>query len=260
MSQNIYGGYVDDSSVEMKGSNLHFGLNQKCKLVKHEFSKDTDDKEFSEFTFSINGTEINYRLYPITEVKDKDETITDPNHEAFKKALQDLGARVTSIFKCFTSEQAIATALQGMKNITFKDYIMAHLKLINPTEARQVELDIFLNYRYTPDAEGRKYLEIPKTRKHGAFICRHLPGQFEEVRDSEGLRYMDKTTGKLHLFTRNAWFMGSEYAKGSSTNTPSGISNLVTSAPGNPMANPFNTPPQQPAIDSDTFPPTGLGW
>lgn len=236
MSNNIYGGYVDEKSVESSMSNLHFGLNQKCKLANIKYVAD-NTAEYIEFTFNINGTDVNHRIYPVTEIKDGANVITDPSNELFKKALQDLGARMTSIFKCFTSDEAITASLSKLQNVTFKQYVEAYLKLINPAEAKNVSLDIFLNYRFSPADDGKKYLEIPKTRKHGAFICKHIPGIFEEVRDKDGLKYMSKE-GNLHPFVRSTWFMESEYANKGTGNTPP--SNLVTSAP-LAIPNPFIT-------------------
>jgi len=258
--QSMYGDYIDDKVVEQSGGNMKFGLNQKVLLTEIKLLNGPDaqgvNQQYVEFHFNVNGTNTHARLYPVTKVTIKvdgvEQEITDPNHEEFKKALIQQQAWFTHFFKCFASEEAIKGALAGKKNLTFITYLQAQLALMNPSEAKATPLDLFLEYQWSPSADGKTYLQIPKTRKHGAFICKHIPAEFKEVRNTNGLKYITANNVE-HPFVRNEWYVASGFAN-KSGDAPTGMAMSAPTA-GNPFVTGSDVPmPTEPPMGG------GLNW
>src|ERR1700749_4016466 len=94
VDQNNYG-YGEE---EVKVSNLVFGLNAgQTFLTTFEWipngGKDGADQEALEIVFTVNGTEVKYRQFPVTRAFGKNrEVITDPTATEFKEAMTSFNA------------------------------------------------------------------------------------------------------------------------------------------------------------------------
>lgn len=258
MSAN-YSNYVTEEQVEQKSTNLQFGLNQNCKFIKiTKVSPEEGNSTVTSFDFHflINGTETKKRIYPVTKVKDKNTgvDIVDPNHEDFKKAIAAQQGWFTSFFKVFTTEEKIqasikAAATANNGNLTFEQYVGAQYKITPAAEYEKVAVDIFLEYGAEKD--GKKYLEIPSYRSAGKFITLAQQGEFKEVKDKDGLKYVNAEMIQ-HPISRNKWWLdNSNGAKGSSTTTGAmnAANAAIMSAPG-AIAAP-STPPSTNVDDMD---------
>lgn len=253
MNVNYGSNFTTEESVESKGTNLKFGLNQKVflKEIKYEpnAGQSGAEGEAFDFIFNVAGTETKARIYPVTSVTVKGVTITDPEHEEFKKSVSKLQAWCTSFFKCFITEEqlksAIATAAQSNNGLSFAQYMKAQMNACGKEALTKTPLDLFLEYGTVKD-EGKKYLQVPKSRINGKFVSKHVPGDFKELKNNEGLKYVN-SNGEFHPFSRSSWWLENvDSAKPGATASavPSGI---VHSAPQNVIGNPFATTPSAPA-------------
>ena len=239
-----YAGFVTEESVETKNSNLKFGLNQKVNIKEVTYQPNAGagntPGEAFDFVFVVNGTDVKHRVYPVTSVTVDNQPVTDPNHEEFKKAQSKLQAWCTSLFKCFITEEQLKSAIMAAVTngqLGFKQYISAQLQAVGKEALTKTPLDIFLEYGSLND--GKKYLQVPKSRVHGKFVSKHVPGVFTEVKDTNGLRYQTEA-GAFHPIQRSVWWLENvDSAKPAppSTGSPQG---LVHSTPQNIATNPFS--------------------
>lgn len=219
------GGYGYQSD-EVKVSPFSFGLNAgNCRLTKFEWipngGKDGAEQEALDIVFTINGTEKSYRMFPVVKAFDKNNNeITDRNAPEFKDAMTDFNARITHILRAFQDEETIKSSFaRPIKN--FKEFCQIAMSIL-PKDYKEKPLDIFMQYGWTlREGQERTYLEIPSKMKYGRWLSPAVPAQgswhekrVENPDDSErkALYYVDDA-GNEHPFTKNGWFMNSNFAK-----------------------------------------------
>lgn len=214
-------GYATD---EVKQSPFTFGLNAgKTFLIKFEWipngGKDGAEQEALDIVFNINGTEKNYRMFPVVKAFGKNnEEITDPNAPEFKDAVVDFNARVTHILHAYMDSEAIKSGF-SRPIASFKDFVQIAMSML-PKNYREIPLDIFLQYQWQlPQGKERTYLEIPGKMKYGKWLAPAQAGTWKENRVenpadnvTEALFYTNEE-GVKHPFTKNGWFMNSNFAK-----------------------------------------------
>lgn len=234
----MFTGIVQENASEISVGSLKFGLNTAfftgISIVTPEDAK--NETGAFDFNFKIGDTDFKKRLYPITQVRDNSETITDPNHEKFKKALIDQGSWLTSFFKVFTNEETLKNAVEATYKakgsaLSLKEYVQAMYKTNTKEQYQLVKVDIFLEYGQ--EREGKKYLELSGTRKFGKFITKHIEGTFKEVKDAEGLHFINEA-GLKHDISRNKWWLdnsnGAKASVGVTASTT--MAGAVMSSPG----------------------------
>lgn len=230
---------TDESLRAKSGSGMRFGLNQKVKLVKVDFdsrqSKSGDSSYKSldlEFEFPGGSTKT-HKTYPFNEKIYIENNLTNYSEnpeayaEAFDTNLKQLGAWLVHILKALGGNSKLFNTkvdkriaelnvqdlngenpaeISGVLLKTFADYA-------NKLMEKPKELDIFYQYQWKLKPGNKiKFLELPKNMKQGYWICTHIPGEFEEVRDSEGLKFVTES-GTEHMFVRSANYLASEFAK-----------------------------------------------
>jgi len=222
-------GYGND---EQQSSAYSFGLNAGVGfLTKFEWTPNGgaggSSQEAVDIIFNVNGKDISYRKFPVTKVYNKDRVeFTDPNasseaKELFDAEFKSFNSCMSHIIKAFVSEEDLKTALE-VPIANFKEYIKI-LSTLLPTGFEKIPLDIFMEYQYNIKGENNQtYLQIPPKTQRGPFLCRAVVpagGSWKEVRavnpddkESAALKYIDGI-GNVHPFTRNGWFVNSNYAK-----------------------------------------------
>jgi hypothetical protein len=222
-------GYGYDESEGPESSSFVFGLNSgNILLTKFEFTanggKDGAEGEAIDIVFNIDGREKSARKFAVTKAFTKDPVtkaqieVTDPAHPAFKLAQNELSAVMVHIVGCFVPKEKIKEAL-SIQIQSFKHYCHILSSLL-PSNFATIKLDAFAQFQWQITGEAsRTFLEFPKNMKHGRWLCVHVPpvGAWEKQQklnaaDSEtALRYVD-ADGNVHPFTRNGWFMASNFA------------------------------------------------
>lgn len=231
-----------------KGGSGKFGLN-KAKLTKFELNlnagKDNAEGSALDICYTLeSGKEMMGRFFPITKAFTKDQKeVTNPKHPDFKKAVEQFNAVVTHMLKAF------GVTIEDMKaafaNVaSFEQFVSAAAGLL-PSNFAEIEIDLFLAYQWAIKGENEcTFLEVPKTVKHGKFVCQSIDGEWFECRIKDGvatigtdavdvseqkssivfewegqtfnvakdtaLCYINKE-GLVHPFTRTDWFMSSNF-------------------------------------------------
>lgn len=240
MSDELFGGYVDDTQSKTAFS---FGLNQGAKLIKFEHNpaigfKNGNTANGIEVEIEINGMVVDsiiYRpeaTYANGEVKEKDRFNKEKN-----SALQ----KILHIAKCFASKAEIMEAIAGVP-VPFGEYV-TNVKSVWEENWQDKKLDVFYQYQWQQkETADRKYLELPKNTKQGAFLIPTVIGNFRKVlidekgnaKDVDGnnigkvsgktlttssgktftldnkkvaLCYIDVETQTVHPFSKTTWFM-----------------------------------------------------
>lgn len=188
-----------------------FGLNQNCKLVDVQFV--SEQYEFVGVTIDVNGYEINKRYFAPERVFNNGVEVTDQSSPEYKlglkKAMNELSSALNHIMGCVVGVEAWKIVVdKGFAS--FAEYG----KKIHETFKRAnkpIIVDVFLSYPWTANkVTGSKYLELPRSTKYGAFMCKSNGVIYDEDRSNGNLRYVNGE--KLHEFIRNKWFMDSEFA------------------------------------------------
>lgn len=216
-------GFEDDN---VQQSTMHFGGNfghtyitkfeLNTKAGKKDEQGNPTDGEALDVVFDINGTEKNYRLYPVLKAFDENNTeITDPKHPAFQKAMKNFSQICVQIMKCFVDENDVKAAL-AKRIESFKDYVGILIGLL-PKNFSEKKLDIFLQWGWQITGENDKtYLEIPKKVQYGKFLCAAVEpvnGPWKLVTTEDGTEYRDGANNKHPYFSRSVWFNESNFAK-----------------------------------------------
>lgn len=223
-------------SDEVKVSPFNFGLNAgKTFLTKFEYTPtggtDGAEQDALDIIFNINGTDKSYRMFPVTKafLKAGGET-TDRNAPEFKDAVKDFNAKVFHIVHCFVETDTYKAAT-SRKISSFKEFCTIVASLL-PKDFSKKPLDCFMQFQWQPSPNKNKtYLELPKKMSYGKWVIPAQPGTWEKivVEDPsddvrEALKYGKKETAVLdekgkvkeytefHPFTRNGWFMKSNFA------------------------------------------------
>lgn len=211
-------GYADDSAKP----NISFGGNfGNTFLKKFEYitnaGKDGADGEALDIVFSINGSDKNYRIFPVTRVYAKDNTELTPDSPDYKGAMQEamkeLSQRVVQILKCFRTEEQVIAAF-SVPIQSFEQYC-AIAKAGLPSNFSETPLDIFMQYQWSiTGTNTRTFLEIPKKTKYGKFVCAAVApvGVWKEERGADGSLFYKDESGNKHPFERGKWFMESKFA------------------------------------------------
>lgn len=219
-------GYAEEAVNE---SDFIFGLNAgNAFLTKFEWTnnggKDGAELEALDIVFTVDGKARNYRKFPVKKAYGKDAAtgqqveITDPSHPAFIAEQKSLSAVLVHIIGCFATKEEIQSAL-ATAIPDFKTYCKI-LASVLPADFTTKPLDIFAQYQWAIKGEATKtYLEFPKNMKHGRWIgasVKPIDKWEKQVKqnpsDSEiALRYID-ADGNVHPFSRNGWFMNSNFA------------------------------------------------
>lgn len=220
MSENnqAMGGYGYQDDEVPQGGGLSFGLNAaKAKLVKFEWipngGKDGAEQEALDIEFQIRDRENNfkYRKFPVNEAFKDGVKTTDPKEVA--AARQELNAVVMHILGCFVSKDTLKQAF-SVPISSFKEFCKIAEGLL-PSNFREIPLDIFVQYQWQISGDNdRTYLELPKNMKQGKFLCPATSIDWQEVRTSKSLKYVDPANPEnIHPFQRGEFFMGSNWAK-----------------------------------------------
>jgi hypothetical protein len=229
-NQNVpQSGYGYDESEGPESSSFVFGLNSgNVLLTKFEYTanagKDGAPGEAMEIVFNIDGKEKSARKFAVGMAYAKDPItkaqieVTDPNHPAFKQAQNELSAVLVHIVGCFVPKEQIKTAL-SVQIQSFKHYCHI-LSTLLPANFATIKLDAFAQFQWSISGEQKRtFLEFPKNMKHGRWLSVHIPPvnvwekqQKLNASDSEtALRYVD-ADGNVHPFSRNGWYMASNFA------------------------------------------------
>jgi len=215
-----------------KDSAFVFGLNAgNVRLKKFEWTanggKDGAEQEAMDIMFTIDGADRGYRRFPITRAYIPDPTnpkgpqieVTDAKHPALK-AEKDLFSQIMlHIVGCFVPKADILTALNANPIQSFKHFCTILQELL-PVDFMNQPLDGFGVWQWNIGGEAKNtYLEFPKNMKHGRWLEKAIApvGKWEKQQNpgassSEvALRYVD-ADGNKHPFSRNGWFMESNFS------------------------------------------------
>ncbi len=211
-------GFSDDKPTS---GGISFGLNSGVtRMTNFAFNpnggKDGEQQEVLDVVFDIDGKETNNRMFPVTKafLPNNGGETTDPNHDAFKKAMQEFNGTVVHIMKAFVPEEQLKAAL-SVPIASFQQFCNVCVNLL-PSDYKNRKLDVFGQWQWQMTGENsRTFVNLPRNVKHGRFICAHVApvnGPWVTTNPNGGLVYLDGD-GNKHPFNRNKWFMGSNFAK-----------------------------------------------
>lgn len=221
--QKGYGFVSDtDESVASK-SRPDFGINFGSASVKSIEYKENVAKE---------GNEEREAIEMIVKVKDKEEKVwfgpinkvfgdggeIGPDHKDYKenlKAAKDQqAATLVHWLKALGAIEEDLKREMSKKHDSFESYAKSALSCISENYSSR-NLDLFYEYQYTiktgknGEPNEKTYPQIPRNMKGGYFVVPAQPGEWREVRGSDGsLKYVD-AEGNEHPIKRTGDFMSS---------------------------------------------------
>lgn len=206
-------GYKNPDETFSNSSFGKFGLNRNGKLIKLELVQETN---YTSVDLSIELGESIYtkKYFQPNKVYKKGEEILvgHPEYDQLvQKEVNKFSATMCHIAEAVVPREVVQQTLsQGSSS--FLDFVNKIIRLVENSKTRDV--DFFLQYKGSviTGNDGKQYqpLEIPGNTSSGLFIVPHQEGNYEEVRDARGLRYMDGD--KIHPISRGDWFMSTTMA------------------------------------------------
>lgn len=224
MSENIVNGgwgVVNDEDKSLQvGEYGHFGLNQRAFLTQFEFSdkagKDGSDREAVLIAVTVGEKEYKTRIFDVTDKVYYKNKLIGPGEEGFEETVirdrKQNSATVIHFLKSVGVTQAQIESVFTSPVSGFKEWATRLVSLL-PSNFNKIPVDIFLQYQYTlREGQTQTYLELPRNLKDGKFIVPAENGNFKEVIDSVGLKYVSENN-TVHTITKTAKFMESNKAK-----------------------------------------------
>lgn len=214
-------GFQDSAEVTPGASGGKFGLNSGVQVVTLGYNpnsgKGNTAGDSFEVVVKIEEKEFRKRYFPVTKIFFEGAEI-QPGHEKYQelydKEMKMLNASLSDVALAFIPEDALKAALIATPINTFAQFaqiIEGAVKRNNPAWAT-TPVDIFLQYQWSPTGENTTtFLQFSGDVKHGRTIVKHVPGDFKQVEDSTGIKYVDEQ-GVEHPFKRNKWFAESNFA------------------------------------------------
>lgn len=200
----------DESFFNSSGK---FGLNRKGKLAKLELIQETNYTSV-DLMIELGDSTYTRKYFQPNKVYKKGVEILAGNPEYDQLMQKEINKFSTTM--CHIAESVVPreivqqTLSQGSHS--FLDFVNKIIKLVESSKTRDV--DFFLQYKPSviTGKDGTQFqpLEIPGNTSNGLFIVPHQEGDYKEVRDARGLRYMDGE--KIHPISRGDWFMSSNMA------------------------------------------------
>lgn len=200
-----------------------FGLNQNVTLVSLELVKTTTGKDSVHVKVDISGQiKRQWMLVPVegdyVNKWDKENStfvevkpIEEEYQGLLEKKVENVMFSVISYLKAVSVEpQSIDKVIERAKPQNFVQWFNAVTSLL-PKDLSKYPIDIFLHWGKKQD-DGSQYLDIPKDHTEGGyFVCKHIPGNFTEVKDSKGLYYVTEL-GIEHPFKRTEKWLSKPFA------------------------------------------------
>jgi len=181
---------------ENKHSNLKFGLNQGFYLTEFKIVEE-NNSAYLLIELKKGDIKINKRYY----------TISDNLDEKTREKEEYLRVRlIIKLLIEITNKTEDELKQIFAKDISEIDFMKLATSLV-PSNIKNKKFDIFLQYQYNiRDNVDRTFLELPRNVSQGIFLTEHREGDWKEVRDEDGLHYVN-SKGEKHPFSRSKWFL-----------------------------------------------------
>lgn len=249
MSEQLmgYGGaHVSDNDESLKSKQGGvFGLNPLANLILFNYNANVAKegepvREAIEIILKAGDREYKDWVSPITKVYGANNTeLTDASSEEYvkeyNKLLNQQKGLVTHYLKSVgVTEDAIKNAVANATS--FATWAQALCGLL-PADYSTRPVDLFLEYQWEiKEGNDTTFLTLPRNMKGGYFVVPHASGTFTEVRDENGLKYVNEANQE-HPFTRSKNYMESNKANRQGVGaTPNGASAQTPMLPGNGQA------------------------
>lgn len=225
---------VEDTDDSLKSKSAgKFGLNTGVNITKIEFladgGKDGAPADAVDIWGQIGEKEYRRRLYVTTgDLYGPNNSKVSPGDEKYPALLAaDMGQKVAVLKHVLKAVGVTAQAINQVSAGLSMDAIadgMKKLAELAPANYKTNSVDIFLEYQWDiSEGATRKFVEIPKNMKGGAFACAAVKpvGKWNEVINEEGLHYKDDANN-IHPIARSAEYMLSKKAiqEGEGAETP----------------------------------------
>ena len=218
--QNLYGQYVSDSDESLKskaGGSKKFGLNQGYTFSKFEYNPNASKDGSPNPALDINlvdkdGSLIYYTIYGDPGVLDESGVkISDTNSQEYQEGLKKNIATLQGVLSHFSRivlpEEEYKKRFSEA-NITGPESLLQFVaSVMAPAVINKTPVDVFLQYQWDiKKGQDRTYLELPKNLKDGYFITKGTQDEWTEVRNEEGLKYIN-SKGEEHVFNRKKSYL-----------------------------------------------------
>lgn len=166
----------------------------------------------------------------------EDVKLAKPLNDQLKKDIKSIVAAVVGL-------PAVEMAISSNQEKGFEGFLKTMCGLM-PDNYQSIAVDVFLEYQWKPrPGQEKTYLQVPKTSKHGSFITSATVGNWNTIKNDEGLYFINEK-GEKHEFTRDSWYLTSNFFE------PSGKISKETNTQDPPPA-PATSPEPQLEYDDD---------
>lgn len=216
---NLFGTFLSDSAEELKGKGgaRNFGLNQGFIISKYEFNPNASADGSPNPALDINltskdGSTIYYTIYGNPTIFDAngnilEDTSSEEYQKKFRAEVATLQGVLTHFAKLVYTEEEYKKLLTDTNPTSAAELLQFSAKVMSKAVIEKTPIEVFLQYQWSIKKDNdRTFLELPKNLKDGYFLSKATKGPWKEVRDEEGLRYLDNE-GNEHIFKRSANYL-----------------------------------------------------
>ena len=228
--QKMTFGQVNDNDQSLKSKvGGVFGLNPSVNFTKIAYNPtagaDGAAADAVDINVKVGDREYNTRIYDVTgglynaknelvEAPGEGEVWSDEYTTLYNTEMKQRMAVIIHAVKAAGVTQAQLDTALATPLATFAAWAEVVCALL-PANYTTNPIDVFLQYQWNiKDGQDRTFLEVSKNMKGGRFFCASVAakGQWNEVFDATGLKYVDSDGGAEHPFTRSSNFMESPKA------------------------------------------------
>lgn len=208
-----------------------FGLNE-AMIVDIQYLEEYNDKLMKVLLVNLDlGDEkpMKVMVFPITKVYADSEVVYDaeagigntdtPEYQVEKSFLE---GNVFSILKSFLyTDEAVEKATEKYPEDLDTIGILKMCAEIAKGKCENKQVHIFLQYPWTCNSEGKKYLNVAKNTKHGPWIAPYVEGVKQTIDRNNGTYHYVNDIGEKSDIYRTRWFMESQFAESAEASLPS---------------------------------------
>jgi len=205
-----------------------FGLNEAV-INSIEYLEEYNDKPMKVLLINLDmGDDKPMKIltFPVTKVfgknsevlYDVDAGIGDETVPEYQAEMANLESTIYTVLKSFLiNDEAIEKATEKYPDGTDLLKMCAE---IAKGKCEGVKVHVFLQYPWSCNSEGKKYLNVGKNTKHGPWIAPYVEGARQIIDPNTGTYHYENSDGKRSDIYRTKWFMESQFSESAEVGLP----------------------------------------
>jgi len=208
-----------------------FGLNE-ATIIDIRYLEEYNDKPMKVLLVNLDmGDDKPMKIltFPVTKVFSKNSEVVydvnagigDETVSEYQAEMVNLESTIYTILKSFLiSDEAIEKATEKYPENMNSIDLLKMCADIAKGKCENVKVHVFLQYPWSCNSEGKKYLNVAKNTKHGPWIAPYVEGAKQIIDPNSGTYHYENSDGERSDIYRTKWFMESQFSQSAEVGLP----------------------------------------